>query len=128
MFADACVVDAEDAFVFNKINSKFIKTPNNYNSQELIKYLNSWSKNHIKFKAIENNPKVKPLEILSENLANLSSLLLNAIEDKKLSQQNLNALNSHLKLISEPFVDVELAILKDLNALVNFCESNYLTN
>ena len=127
MFADACVVDAEDAVIFNKINSKFIKTPNNYNSQELIKYLNLWSKNHIKFKAIENNPKVKPLEILSENLANLSSLLLNTIEDKKLSHQNLNAINSHLKIISKPFADVELVILKDLKSLIEFCESNYLS-
>ena len=127
LFADACVVDAEDAVIFNKINSKFIKTPNNYNSQELIKYLNLWSKNHIKFKAIENNPKVKPLEILSENLANLSSLLLNTIEDKKLSHQNLNAINSHLKIISEPFADVELVILKDLKSLIEFCESNYLS-
>ena len=49
------------------------------------------------------------------------------IEDKKLSQQNLYSLDSHLKIISEPFVDVELAILKDLNTLVDFCKSNYLS-
>ena len=127
LFADACVVDAEDAVIFNNINSKFIKTPNNNNSQELIKYLNLWSKNHIKFKAIENNPKVKPLGILSEYLANLSALLLTAIEDKKLSHQNLNAINSNLKIISEPFADVELVILKDLKSLIEFCESNYLS-
>jgi len=127
LFADACVVDAEDAVDFKKIISKFIKAPNNYNSQELIKYLNLWSKNHIRFMAIENNPKVKPLKTLSENLANLSTLLLKVIEDKKLSQQNLYSLDSHLKIISEPFVDIELAILKDLNTLVDFCKSNYLT-
>lgn len=127
LFADACVVDAEDAVIFNNINSKFIKTPNNYNSQELIKYLNLWSENHIKFQAIEINPKVKPLEVLSENLANLSALLLNAIKDKKLSLQNLNAINSHLKIISKPFADVELVILKDLKSLTEFCESNYLS-
>ena len=76
-----------------KIISKFIKAPNNYNSQELIKYLNLWSKIYIRFIAIENNPKVKPLKTLSENLANLSTLLLKVIEDK------FEVINGHLETI-----------------------------
>jgi hexosaminidase len=125
LFADACVVDAEDAVGFKKTISYFIEDPNKEHTFSVLSYLKKWSGNYDQFVKISNNPNTKPLESLSQNLSSLSKLLTLIITDKKISENTIDALEGYVKNMSDPIVDVEVAIIKPLNQLIFFCKTNY---
>lgn len=127
LFADACVVDAEDAVTFKKLVSNLIKNSNKVTSTPVLEYLKKWSGNHDDFIKISNNPNVKPLEMLSRNLSEISKLLSDAIINKNVSKETCNTIETVMGILKEPFVDVELAIVKPLENLIAFCKENYLT-
>lgn len=128
LFADACVVDAEDASPFNQAVSNFINDPSSTNSIQVLSYLNTWSKNHDDFIKLTKNPKIKPLEKPYKILSETAILLSNAIRNKEFSKEKLNDINEGVKILSAPFVDVEIVILNAIKKLTNYCETSYLSN
>lgn len=126
LFADACVADAEEAMVFNTL-FKDSKTVSESSVKAIKSHLHKWSSNYEKLKPILHNPNVKPLEELSKNLSSASELLLEAIKNKAITKANLSALEKHIEILKEPYVDVELAIVKSLETLLDHCKNNYLT-
>ena len=115
LFADACVVDAEDAFYFNKAVSDYIDY--NDNLSTIKKMLNKWSMNYKNFSDIVINPKIKPLEPLSLNLSLTSELLLKALNNTNLNQDEKNSLNASIAKLEKPYEDVEVVIYDALKAL-----------
>lgn len=128
LFADACVVDAEDAAPFNQAVGRFVSDSNNSSVNEVLAYLQSWSENHDQYKALTKNPKIDPLETLSANLSKTALLLLKAVENKSLSSENLSKIKEGLVILDQPFVDVEVVVIDALNTLMTYCENHYLMN
>jgi hypothetical protein len=75
---------------------------------------------------ITENPKTQSLSPLSENLSNVSNLILTALRNKKLTENDLSACTNLMNTLEKPVADVELAITESLNKLINFCKDNYL--
>ncbi|GAA4892195.1 hypothetical protein GCM10023311_15810 [Flaviramulus aquimarinus] len=128
LFADACVVNAEDAQPFINQVSNYIKNPNKAHEAEVMHYLNKWSKNYTHFSKLQKNPKISPLEKLSKTISDVSLMLSKAIKNKNISTKNLNIIKDHIKVLSNPFVDVEVAIIEALTRLTHYSESNNLQN
>lgn len=128
LFADACVVDAEDASPFNRAAHHFVNDSDNPTAEEVLSYLHLWMGNHDKFKVLNKNPKLNPLVPLSESLSSTAHLLAKVIESKSLSSEQLKKIKDAMLILERPFVDVEVVILEGLNALINFSETHYLFN
>ncbi len=124
LFADACVVDAEDAEMFNELVSNFNNQPEN--SAKTLSYLNQWANNHALFSRLEKNQKMIPLEELSGNLSNVAKILSTSIESKSINESDLDTLKTSLSTLEKPHVDVEVVITKSLRLLTDYCETNYL--
>ena len=128
LFADACVVDAEDASDFNHIVNNFIKDSNETNAIQVLSYLKIWAKNHDDFLKLTKNPKIKPLQNLSKTLSEVSLILSETIQNKNISTENLSEIKNHIEILNNPFVDVEVVIVDALKELTAYCETNYLLN
>lgn len=130
LFADACTSDAKAAVEFKREVARFLETPNDSDTQTdsegILHYLRKWSLNHAKFTSIPSNPKLKPLEALSQNLSGLSKILETTLMNKIITQSKSTALKRHMVVLSEPHSDVELAILDSLKSLILFVDKNYL--
>ena len=126
LFADACVVDAEDAVRFKKVVTLFTKNIQKSNSTAILAYLEMWSANHNHFIKISNNQKVKSLEPLSQILSEVSKLLAVVIKTEKITKEEYNTIKQHIKVLREPYMDTELAIVEPLNNLITYCKENYL--
>jgi hexosaminidase len=127
LFADACTADAPDAIRFNRFTNLFLK---NHHKESLIflkKYLNKWSKNYFKLQQIKRNPKTKSLITLSKNLSELSTNLLQVINQKKVSDKQLNEMQTMLNNLKKPYVDVELVVINSLENILISLEKQYLT-
>ncbi len=119
LFADACNVDAKDALLFKKNVAQFINNPEKANKTEIIALLKTWSDNHETFKSITKNPKLLPLEPLSLNLSKASKTLLNLITNTPVPKEELDAFKTLLENLKQPFADVELVIVNDMQLLFN---------
>lgn len=126
LFADACVADAKDAIAFNALVSNFIN--DNKDKEKVLDYLNLWAGNYNSFSKIESNPNVRPLVGLSKNLSEVSKKLANVISKETLDSKTLTSIQENIAILKAPFMDVELAILDELESLISYCKSNYLTN
>lgn len=125
LFADACIVDAVDAVGFKKATALFIKDIQKNDSMTILTYLEMWSANHESFIKISNNPNVKPLEIRSQNLFEVSKLLASIFKNKKITIKEYDTVQLYMKTLKEPLMDTELAIVKPLNNLIAFSMENY---
>jgi len=128
LFADACVVDAEDASAFNHIVNTFIKDSSETNAIQVLSYLKTWAKNLDDFIKLNSNPKIKPLQNLSKNLSEVSLILSESIQNNSISAENLSAVKNHTEILNKPFVDVEVVIVDALKELTDYCETTYLSN
>jgi hexosaminidase len=130
LFADACTADAEAAAAFKIEVALFINAANDsgkqIDSKAIQSYLRKWSENHTKFVTIPSNPKLKPLKVLSENLSEVSKILLTSLVNKKITQSECDALKNCIMILSNPHADVELAILNPLNKLIKHIKFQYL--
>ena len=125
LFADACVPDAEDAVIFNKHVTLYLKKKNRKSLNIITKYLENWSKNYDEFQKINHNPITKSLEPLSKNLSLVSKLLVNSFKNKKITKKEYKKGKELIEKLKEPCQDVELAVLNSLNDLITFCNTNY---
>ena len=128
LFADACVVDAGDAMGFKKAAAQFTENSDSRNTSLVLQYLQKWSENHKYFLKIVNNPNVKPLTKLSENLSEISTLLSTSLTEKSVNENTLAIVRNNIKVLSQSFVDVEVVIVSSLMKLSSYCETHYLSN
>lgn len=126
LFADACTPDASDAQAFNKAVADYLKDANTTDLDIVVKYLNQWSRNHVEFSKINNNPKLQPLEGLSKNLSEVSKLFVTTLENKKVTSATLDELQGYQKTLGETFADTKLAIMGAVDQLIVNCKSKYL--
>ncbi|WP_452602271.1 beta-N-acetylhexosaminidase [Pontimicrobium sp. MEBiC06410] len=124
LFADACVADAEEATAFNKLIARENGITEN-NLAEIKNYLKKWATNYEGLTPIIKNPNIKPLEPLSKNLSLTSTLILKSINNKKITQEDLQTLSVSIKALQEPYADVELAIIDAFKTLIKYCKTNY---
>lgn len=126
LFADACVVDAPDAIIFNNLTDDYLLTNNVTSKKEIISMLNEWVNNHEMFLQIKNNsPILRSIEPLSKNLANISKSLISIIESENIKTTDYQNITSQFFEIKKPVIDVELATLKSFKKLIeHFSEKN----
>ncbi|TXE06593.1 family 20 glycosylhydrolase [Gelidibacter salicanalis] len=125
LFADACVVDAEDAEPFNKAVDSYISNSNGTTDKNVLMYLNKWATNHEGFKTLSKNPKISPLYEMSENLSEIAGLLSKALEAKTFSKVELETIKKNLDVLNQPIADVEIVIVEALIKLSRFVENRY---
>jgi hexosaminidase len=118
LFADACVADAKDAVIFNKLVAQ-------ENFDEIKIYLKHWSKNYDDLQAVLKNPNIKPLGKLSKNLSITSNILLNILTKKEISISQINRLNASIALLEKPYLDVELAVVGSFKNLITISQKKY---
>jgi hexosaminidase len=117
LFADACVVDAEDAMVFNKLVAQYKANPTAAIKNEIKPYLTKWSKNHEKFLSLEMNPILSELEPLSKNLSQISNSILQLLDDKNISYSTVKQMQQNILILKQEHVDVEVVIVDALESL-----------
>jgi len=126
LFADACVVDAEDAIIFNENVTDYLLNEDNINLKEIIYYLEIWSENHEKFTKINKNPISNSLAPLSNNLSKISTILLRSINKKNISKTDLNKAKELNNKLQNPIEDVELVVTESFDKLIKLCEKKFL--
>ncbi len=117
LFADACVVDAEDAVLFNKLVADYKTNATTERKNEIISYLTKWSKNHERFSDLEMSPILKELEPLSKNLSQISNSLLQVLEKKSVSKATAKQMRENISILKQDHVDVNLVIVDALESL-----------
>ncbi|MCH4551948.1 beta-N-acetylhexosaminidase [Aestuariibaculum lutulentum] len=117
LFADACNVDANDALKFKKAVTNYTESPNEAHKSDIITLLESWAKNHKAFQKIDKSPKIAPLESLSFNLSESAKFLLKLSQKEKLSKNDIKSFKSRIETLKQPFADVELVIVNDMEKL-----------
>lgn len=117
-FVDACNTDAIDAVRFNDNVDIYLQHPTEETKAELISLFEKWIQNDTEFKKINNNPMLSELAPLSENLAELSSILKEQLQQNKFTPANINMVQKLLKEISTPTADTELAVLPGIEKLI----------
>ena len=127
LFADACVVDAEDAVAFKKAVVFLSKDRTKSNRSNVVAYLEIWSENDRNFNKISNTPKLVPLKPLSKNLSELASFLITAFKKKSISSKEYAKALINIEIISKPYMDTEVAILVPLNTLIMYCQEHFLS-
>lgn len=128
LFADACVVDAEDAIAFNTLIDNFIYAPSDTKRAKILVYLSKWATNYERFSNIKSNPKIEPLAALSKHISDFSKVLMNSIIQKRLTKAKHDALTTQLIALNQPYADVEVMITADLKILLDYCTDHYLVN
>ena len=127
LFADACVVDAEDAVGFKKAVVFLSKDRTKSNLGAVLAYLEIWSENDRNFNRICNTPKLAALKPLSKNLSELASFLITAFKKKSISSKEYAEALINIEIISKPYMDTEVAILVPLNTLIMYCQEHFLS-
>ncbi len=116
-FIDACTPDAYDAIAFNKSVENYIEKKLNADSLRVAGFLNKWISNDAEFNKLELNPALSKLAPLSQQLAQLSALLIQGFS-KGLSTKEIDQATSQINTLNKPFADTELAILPSLKKLL----------
>ena len=119
LFADACTSDAEDGISFKKVVDRYIKDQNSKSKEELILYFNKWKEGFKEFKKLDMSPVLTQIEPSYSYLAEFSKIISLVLEDGY-SKSKEASLNKIVKKLQEPFVDVELIIVSDLDRLLEF--------
>lgn len=126
LFADACVVDAEDATEFNMAVAHYLNDPNQDNLQSILENLSQWSTLHEHFETMAVTPKIEALIPLSSNLSKVSLLLGEALSSRNISTEVYTNIAGGLSVLKDPFMDTELVITESLENLLKHCHKHYL--
>jgi len=120
LFADACTVDAADSFKFKSTLNNYIGSQNSENTAELISFFEAWILGYNDFKSLKKSPVLNDINPLYHNLSEVSKLFKEAVENKKLSKEQLQELKDLLLKLEQPVVDVELIVSDDFMKLAVF--------
>lgn len=118
LLADACTVDAEDTFDFNKTVNNYIE--NRDDKTKLISFFDIWISNYKKFQSLKKNPILNEIAPLYRNLASISTLYKKAIETGSIDDEEVKKMNTLLFEFEDAVVDVELAVYDDFKKLSRF--------
>jgi hexosaminidase len=118
LFADACIADAKDAVIFNKLVAQ-----ENYDEVKI--YLKHWSKNYDELQPVLHNPNVHTLGELSKNLSITSNILLNILTEKEINTSQIGDLKASIALLEKPYLDVELAVVASFKNLIILSQKKY---
>ncbi len=119
LFADACTVDAIDAWEFNKIVNQYIEKPSDLNKGKLMYFFDKWITNYTEFKALKSNPNLVKLNKSYASLSELVHIYKDILSNKKNSNQ-CKSIEQQLAIIKTAFEDVEFAIYDDLENLYTY--------
>jgi hexosaminidase len=118
LFADACTPDAEDAFIFEKRTTSYLKNKSPENTQALIYYFDLWIQNHEELKQLSTNaPLIQPLLPVSQNLSDIANEFKRILtQQQKINKEQLAKLLA--KCESKNHADIELAVSPSLKKLL----------
>jgi hexosaminidase len=120
LFADACTVDAVDGFAFNNAVTNFLNNQSAENTAAVIHFLELWIANYNDFKALQKSPILNDIEPLYSNLATVSKDLKSALQQQKVTKEELHKIGKLLEVLETPVVDVDLIVNKDFQKLYAF--------
>ena len=118
-FVDACNTDAVDARYFNENVDHYLQHPTEETKTILISLFDKWIQNNAEFIKINNNPMLNEIASLSQNLAEISSILKGQLQQSKFDSANYLYAQELLKELSMPTADTELAIVPGLKKLTS---------
>lgn len=105
LMADAASADAKDARTFTKLVERYRSAPTREDHEEIQKWLELWRDNHPEFlKVMSGSPILKQLEKLSSNIADLSSLGIEALGKSSSSDDWYNEKTNFVKSIRDSSV------------------------
>lgn len=116
-FVDACTTDAVDAMHFNQHVDAYLKTSGKKHKTAIIELLAQWITNDKAFTTINTNPTLNILAPLSQQLAELSSLLKKGLEKGTLERNDATKATALIEKLGKPVADTELAIIPGLKKI-----------
>ena len=123
LFADACTPDALDAKPFEKSVESYVASSNASDLAVLEEYLGKWSLIYERLLQIEQDaPLVKPILPYAKRLREISTRLLEGLEEGKLRRKDFIDIQDLLQEKDEPSqnLDVELAVKESILDLATF--------
>ena len=117
LFADACIVDAEDAYQFNLLVDSFINEPSIDKRRDLQKYFIKWKNGYSKFHDLEKNPIINELRNHYKNLNKIASIFIEILKGEITSKSKESDIKEVIKELKKPMVDTELVITSSIDKL-----------
>lgn len=123
LFADACTPDAIDAKPFEKEVTAYVETENQSDPAVLKEYLGKWATIYERLLQIESHaPLVGPVLPYAKRIRDVSTLLLEGLDEGKLRKKDFVAIQDLLLEKDDPRqnLDVELAVKDGILDLATF--------
>ncbi len=123
LFADACTPDAVDAKPFERAVESYVASSNASDLVVIEEYLGKWSTIYDRLLEIEQDaPLVKPILPYAKRIREISTRLLEGLEEGKLRKKDVVDIQDLLKEKDEPSqnLDVELAVKDGILELATF--------
>ena len=123
LFADVCTPDAVDVIPFEKEVTAYVETANETNPVALMEYLGKWSTIYDRLLQIEQDaPLVGPVLPYAKRVRDVSTLLLEGLDEGKLRKKDFVAIQDLLQEKDDPRqnLDVELAVKEAILDLATF--------
>ncbi len=123
LFADACTPDAVDAKPFERAVESYVASSNAADLVVIEEYLGKWGTLYERLLEIEQDaPLVKPILPYAKRIREISTRLLEGLEEGKLRKKDVVDIQDLLKEKDEPSqnLDVELAVKDEILELATF--------
>lgn len=118
LFADACTTDAKDAKEFENLVDELINQPENKKIRiRLNQYLHKWNLLSSSLEGFDN-PIINEIKPISENLSQISSILLMSLKNNNLSTNQEETLKEYIERAKKPVADVELVVIVSFERLM----------
>ncbi len=127
LFADACIADAKAVRSFRKLVDAYVDQSDQTVKEDLMRYFKAWGAIADQLKTIEPHaPLVSRVIPYAERVGEIAVISEKAIENKRISEEELQRLKALLEQKEDPEVnlDVELAVTKDIMKLAEYLAKN----
>jgi hexosaminidase len=125
LFADACTVDAVDAYGFKKSVRNYLELNNEQHKKDLLVYFDKWIVGYEDFRNLKKNPVLHNINAFYQNLTSVSTIYKKSIETKEISKQEAIDLERLLVALNDSKIDVELATYKEFKDLAAILIKKY---
>jgi len=123
LFADVCTPDAVDVIPFEREVTAYVETANESDRVTLQEYLEKWATIYERLLQIEEDaPLVGPVLPYAKRIRDISTLLLEGLDEGKLRKKDFVAIQDLLQEKDDPRqnLDVELAVKDGILDLATF--------
>jgi len=123
LFADVCTPDAVDVIPFEREVTAYVETANESDRVALQEYLEKWATIYERLLQIEEDaPLVGPVLPYAKRIRDISTLLLEGLDEGKLRKKDFVAIQDLLQEKDDPRqnLDVELAVKDGILDLATF--------